>query len=109
MNVENDVLNEIRELVNQNFRQYYGISEARAMDNTVCFSITNDLFSVVLFVDASYSIDMVFSLSDNNSVISIHPGIPLNNRVTIYKDKKSATFFFTVAFGGIKNSVKRDC
>lgn len=93
MNVENDVLNEIRELVNQNFRQYYGISEARVMDNTVCFSITNDLFSVVLFVDASYSIDMVFSLSDNNSVISMHPGIPLNNRVTIYKDKKSVTIF----------------
>lgn len=93
MNVENDVLNEIRELINQNFRQYYGISEAMVSDNIVCFSITNDLFSVVLFVDAYYSIDMIFSLSDNNSIISIHPGIPLNNRVTIYKDKKSATFF----------------
>lgn len=93
MNAENDVLNEISELVNQNFRQYYGISEATIRDNTVCFTITNDLFSVLFFIDTSHCIDMVFSLPKNNIVADLPAGITLNSRTTIYKNKKAATIF----------------
>lgn len=57
MDMENDVLNEIRELINQ----YYGISTATVLDNTV---------------------------------IGMHSGITLNNRMTIYKDKKAVTVFY---------------
>lgn len=106
MDMENDVLNEIRELINQNFCQYYGVSTATVRDNAVCFTITNDLFSVLLLIDTSHCIDMVFSSPENNTVVGIHSGITLNNRTTIYKDKKAVTIFLPLHSSELKIVLK---